>query len=365
MIMDASKATIVTGGHFGDEGKGKVISYLAQKDSPEIVARAGVGPNAGHTIYKNGKEYGLRMVPCGFVNEKARLFIGAGVLIDVPCFLNEIKKTDTEGRIFVDKRAAIIEEKHKQADSGSEYLKKVVGTTGSGCGPANAERANRTIKLAQDIPELRNYLVDVPLEVNTALSKGKTVLIEASQGFGLSLFYGTYPFVTSKDTSASMAATDIGIGPTRVKDGIVVYKAYTTRVGAGPMEHFIDESSITAYPVWQEVLAEAKAKGHKGAVNEILSNYLGEKGTVTGRSRRIGDFDYGLAKYSAMINGATQLCITCLDKIFPECKAVKDYSKLSQRAKDHIKKIADYTQVPVTLISTGPNPEDMVDLRKN
>lgn len=181
--MEGNKTTIVVGGHFGDEGKGKVISYLAQKDLPDIVARAGVGPNAGHTIYKDGKEYGLRMVPCGFVNPKVRLFIGAGVLVDPKCFLDEVNITKTQGRIFLDKRCAIIEQKHKEQDSSSKYLKEKVGTTGSGCGPANAERAGRTIKLAQDIPELKNYLADVPLEVNTAISSGKKVLIEASQGF--------------------------------------------------------------------------------------------------------------------------------------------------------------------------------------
>jgi len=363
--MDANKAVIVTGGHFGDEGKGKVISYLAGNDNPDVVARAGVGPNAGHTIYKDGKEYGLRMVPCGFGNRNSKLYIGAGVLVDPNCFLKEVAVTETEGRIFVDKRCAIIEDRHREQDSSNAYLKEKVGTTGSGCGPANAERANRTIKLAQDVPELGKFLADVPLEVNTALSKGKKVLIEASQGFGLSLFYGTYPYVTSKDTSASMAATDIGIGPTRVKDVIVVYKAYTTRVGAGPMQHFIDDKSIEEYPLWQDVLKEAKAKGLSGPVNDVLSRYLGERGTVTGRARRVGDFDYELAKYSAMVNGATQICITCLDKIFPECKSVKAYDKLSARAKDHIRTIAERTGVPVTLISTGPLPEDMIDLRSS
>ena len=361
--MDGNKATVVTGGHFGDEGKGKVISYLALKDNPDIVARAGVGPNAGHTIYKDGKEYGLRMVPCGFVNKGSRLYIGAGVLVDTKCFLKEVEVTATEGRVFLDKRCAIIEDRHREQDSSNEYLKEKVGTTGSGCGPANAERANRTIKLAQEIPELKRHLADVPLEVNSALSKGKKVLVEASQGFGLSLFYGTYPYVTSKDTSASMAATDVGIGPTRVKDVIVVYKAYTTRVGEGPMQHFIDENSIKDYPLWQNVLKEAEAKGLSGSVNDILSKHLGERGTVTGRARRVGDFDYELAKYSAMVNGATQVCITCLDKIFPECRSVKEYDKLSSRAKEHIKKISERTGVPVTLISTGPLPEDTIDRR--
>ncbi len=355
---------IVVGGHFGDEGKGKVISYLALKDKPDIVARAGVGPNAGHTVYKEGKEFGLRMVPCGFVNEDSRLFIGAGVLIDVKRFLDEVKITGTRGRIFIDKRCAIIEEKHKEQDSSDGYLKEKVGTTGSGCGPANAERAHRTIKLAQDIPELKEYLADVPSEVNNAISDGKDVLIEASQGFGLSLFYGTYPFVTSKDTSASMAATDIGIGPTKVKDVLVVYKAYTTRVGEGPMRNFIDENSIKNYPIWQEVLKDAREKGFNGSVNEILAGYLGEKGTVTGRSRRIGDFDFTLAKYSSMVNGATEICITCLDKIFLECKSLTEYEELSERAKEYIKKIEKNVGVKVTLISTGPRSEDMIDLRK-
>ncbi len=361
--MEGNKTTIVVGGHFGDEGKGKVISYLAQKDLPDIVARAGVGPNAGHTIYKDGKEYGLRMVPCGFVNPKVRLFIGAGVLVDPKCFLDEVNITKTQGRIFLDKRCAIIEQKHKEQDSSSKYLKEKVGTTGSGCGPANAERAGRTIKLAQDIPELKNYLADVPLEVNTAISSGKKVLIEASQGFGLSLFYGTYPFVTSKDTSASMAACDIGVGPTRIKDVIVIYKAYTTRVGAGPMENLIDEENIKDFPVWQEILKEAKAKGLTGTVNEILSKQLGERGTVTGRARRIGAFDYRLAKYSAMVNGATQICVTCLDKMFPECRNVTSYDKLSARAREHIAGIEKEIGVKVTMVSTGPKAEDMIDLR--
>ncbi|MBU4437358.1 MAG: adenylosuccinate synthetase, partial [Candidatus Altiarchaeota archaeon] len=128
--------TIVTGGHFGDEGKGKIVSYLALKDKPDIVARAGVGPNAGHTVYKDGKEFGLRMVPCGFVNEGSRLMIGAGVLVNPEVFLEEVDMTGIKGRIFLDKRCAIIEEKHRTEDTSNSFLKEKVGTTGSGCGPA-------------------------------------------------------------------------------------------------------------------------------------------------------------------------------------------------------------------------------------
>lgn len=362
--MAASKATIVVGGHFGDEGKGKVISYLALKDKPDVMARAGIGPNAGHTVYFKGKEYGLRMIPCGFMHKKSRLYVGAGVLVDVDAFIKEVEKTGTEGRIFLDKRCPIIEQRHREQDTSNKFLKEKVGTTGSGCGPANADRANRTIKYASEIPELQKYLADVPLEINTALSKGKKVLVESSQGLGLSLFYGTYPYVTSKDTSAAMACADVGIGPTKVGDVIVVYKAYTTRVGEGPMKKYITEENIKDYPIWQSVVEEAKKRGYTGTISQIISNYLGEKGTVTGRLRRVGDFDYELAKYSAMLNGATMLCITCLDKIFPECRKVTEYSKLSARAKNHIRGIEKAVGVKVKLISTGPDPEDMIDLRK-
>ncbi|MBN2013972.1 MAG: adenylosuccinate synthetase [Candidatus Altiarchaeota archaeon] len=356
--------TIVVGGHFGDEGKGKIISYLALKDRPDIIARAGVGPNAGHTVYWEGREYGLRMIPCGFVNEASRLLVGAGVLVDPKRFQEEVKMTGTEGRIFVDSRCAVIEQRHKEEDAGDKFLHTKVGTTGSGCGPANAERAHRTIKLARDFPELREYLADVPLEVNSAIDSGKEVLVEASQGFGLSLFYGTYPYVTSKDTSAGMAAVDVGIGPTKVDDVLVIYKAYTTRVGEGPQNTLITEENISQYPLWQEVLGAAEKKGIKGSsVNDVLAKYLGEKGTVTQRQRRIGDFDLELAKYSAMVNGATQIGITCLDKIFPECNGVREYHKLSHRARDYVRGIEDGVGIKATLISTGPNPGDIVDLR--
>jgi len=356
--------TIVVGGHFGDEGKGKIISYLAINDDPDIIARAGVGPNAGHTVHFHGKTYKLRMVPCGFVNEKARLLIGAGVLVNPERFLLEVEKTGTKGRVFLDKRCGIIEKKHMEQDTKDSHLRDKVGTTGSGSGPANAERAHRTLKLAKDFPELKEYLTDVPLEVNRAVDSGKKVLVEASQGFGLSLYYGTYPYVTSKDTTASMAAVDIGIGPKKVEDVLVVYKAYTTRVGEGPLENMITEENIDDFPLWKEIYLEAVKSGIKRkSVNETLAAYLGEKGTVTGRERRIAAFDTKLAKYSAMINSATQAAITCIDKLFPECAKVRDYDKLSKRARDYIEEIESEIKVDIVLISTGQDVNDIIDMR--
>ncbi|MEN4016923.1 MAG: adenylosuccinate synthetase [Methanobacterium sp.] len=333
--------SILVGGSFGDEGKGKCITYLCYNDKPDIIARAGVGPNAGHSVEFKGDKYGLRLTPSGFFHKDARLLIGAGVLVDPQVFIHELdylNKYDVKGRTFADYRCAIIEEKHKEQDRASDYLSKKIGSTGTGCGPANADRVNRIAKLAGDVDELKDYITDVPKEVNEALDDEKDVFIEGSQGFGLSLYYGTYPYVTSKDTTASTAAADVGVGPTRIDEVIVVFKSYITRVGAGPFKTEISQE-------------EAEKMG------------LEEYGVVTGRRRRVGTFDMDLAKEACMINGATQIALTCVDRIFKEYERVKDYSKLSGEVKRFIEEIEEGTGVPVTIISTGPDLEDTIDLR--
>ena len=333
--------TILVGGQWGDEGKGKCITYFCTHDKPDIIARAGVGPNAGHSVEYNGEKYGLRLTPSGFFNKDARLLIGAGVLVNPDVLKHEmeyLEKYDIEGRLSVDANCAIITDKHMQTDKDSSYLSKKIGTTGSGCGPANADRINRTIDYAKDVDALENYIADVPKEVNEAIAAGKDVFIEGSQGFGLSLYYGTYPFVTSKDTCASTAAADVGVGPTKVDDVVVVLKAYVTRVGEGP---FPTEMSPE----------EAEKMG------------LEEYGVVTGRKRRIGLFDKEFAKRSCMINGATQVALTCIDKLYPECYQANKYEDLSQEARDYIEDIEESIGVPITIISTGPDLEDTIDLR--
>ena len=332
-------AAIVVGGFWGDEGKGKIISHIAYTDKPKIIARGGVGPNAGHTVEFEGKKYGIRMIPSGFVYKDAKLLIGAGVLINPKVLLDEINMLKVEDRAKADYRCAIIEEKHIEADRTSEHLKGKIGSTGSGCGPANADRVLRTAKQAKDIPELQPFLTDVPLEVNEAIDEGEFVLIEGSQGFGLSLFYGTYPYVTSKDTSASQIAADVGVGPTKIDDVIVVFKTFPTRVGSGP---FPTEMS-------QE---EAEKLG------------IVEYGTVTGRRRRVGWWDGEFARYSAMVNGATQVALTGIDKLDKECYGVREWEKLTPKAKEFIERVEDDVRVPVTLISTGPSLEQIIDLRK-
>lgn len=333
-------ATIVVGGFFGDEGKGKIIAYLAKHDRPVIVARGGVGPNAGHTVEVAGKTYALRMAPSGFVQESARLLIGAGVLVDPRVLMHEIESFGLHGRIGVDRRCSIIDEEHIEADRSDVHLKGKIGSTGTGCGPANAARVSRKARQAKDLPELQELICDVPQEVNAALDRQEIVLIEGTQGFGISLFYGTYPFVTSKDTTASQMAADVGIGPTRVDDVVVVFKSFPTRVGEGPFETQMAEERAAALQIE-------------------------EYGTVTRRKRRIGEWDGRMAAYSAMINGATMIALSGVDKLDPACRGVQAYDELSAQVKAFVARVEHDTRVPVKLISTGPELSEIVDLRTN
>ena len=330
-------STVVIGGFFGDEGKGKIISYLALHDKPSIVVRGGAGPNAGHTIKDGEKIYKVRMLPSGFLNKDAKVMVGPGVVVNPSVLLKEINDFDVEGRAFLDYNCGIIEESHREADSQGR-LKEKIGSTGSGTGPANAERAMRTLKMAKEIDELESYLTDVPLEVNSALDRNENVLIEGTQGTHLSLWHGTYPFVTTKDVTASGICADVGIGPKKVDDVIVVFKAYLTRVGTGPMPGELSAE-------------ETSAKGWE------------EFGTVTGRLRRAAEFDFGLAKRAVMLSSANKISITKLDVRFPNCAGITSYDELEEDAKSFIKKIENELGVKVTLIGTGPSVNDVIDLR--
>lgn len=330
-------STVVVGGFFGDEGKGKIISYLAIKDNPKIIVRGGAGPNAGHTIRDGDKVYKVRMLPSGFLNKDAKVMIGPGVVINPDILKKEIQDFNVSGRSFIDKHCGIIEETHLTRDSKGE-LKEKIGSTGSGTGPANADRAMRVLKLAKDIDSLSSLVIDVPQAINSALSANENVLVEGTQGTFLSLWHGTYPFVTSKDVTASGICADVGLGPTKVDEVIVVFKSYVTRVGTGPLENELS-------------LKEAEKRGWS------------EFGTITGRQRRAANFDFNLARRAIMLNSATQICITKLDVLFPDCASKNSFDDLSKDAKAFIKNIEDELHTPVTIIGTGPDTIDVIDRR--
>jgi adenylosuccinate synthase len=250
----------------------------------------------------------------------------------------ELTQVDPK-RVGIDQNSSIIEQKHSDQDKASA-VNKGIGTTGWGVGPALEERVRRTAKLAKDIPELKSFVCDQIGEVNDGLDTGKSVLLEGTQGFMLSLFLGGgYPYVTGRDTGASAIASEAGVGPTRVDDVIMVYKSFITRVGAGPLPGEITKEEAIKRG-WFEVAAG------------------------TGRDRRSAPFDFELAKKTAKINGATMSAVTKLDVIYPSCKGARKYGDLPSEAKEFIKEVEKRTGVPVMFIGTGPEALDLIDRRK-
>ncbi|NPA23443.1 MAG: adenylosuccinate synthetase [Crenarchaeota archaeon] len=331
-------ATVVVGGAFGDEGKGKVVAYLALADKPAGAVRTGA-INAGHTVIHRGKMWKLRIVPSAFLSESTRLFIAPGALTRIDVFLKEVEETGVEGRIMIDEKTGIIEERHVKMERENEYLMRVIGSTGQGVGAAMVERVLRVLRLARDFPELKRYVGDTVAIVNEMLDRGETVLIEGTQGTFLSLYHGTYPYVTSRDVTASAVLSEAGIGPRKVGDIVLVFKAYWTRVGAGELPG--------------ELPPEEAAK--RGWV---------EYGTVTGRPRRVAPFNVEWARRAIMLNTPTQIAITKLDALFPEAKGKRRWEDLPPDARRWIEDLEDKLKVPITLIGTGEDAEDMVDRRR-
>ncbi len=330
--------TIIVGGFFGDEGKGKIAAYLALKDRPEIAVRTG-SVNAGHTVIYGGRAWKLRVVPSAFVSKGTKLMLPAGYLLNPEVMWRELRGTGVEERFFIDRNAGIIEEKHIQYERENRHLREEIGSTLQGVGAAMSDRVLRKLKLAKDMPGLSNMLTDVSEEIHETLSAGGDVLAEGSQGTFLSLLHGTYPYVTSRDTTASAVASEIGVGPKQVDEVILVFKAYVTRVGGGPLKNELSGE-------------EAERRGWS------------EKATVTERARRAAPFDEDLALKAVKLNSATQIAITKIDVLFPEARGVTEWGELPQDAKEWILRIENFLKRPVTLIGTGPTPQETVDRRR-
>lgn len=331
------RCTVIVGCQWGDEGKGKIVDVLAE--GVDIVARYQGGANAGHTVHVGQEEFILHQIPSGILHPGKRCLLGNGVVLDVLQLFTEVDKLvkrgiDVDGRVGVSLRAHIILPYHRVLDRATEdQAAEKIGTTGRGIGPAYEEKAGRRgirvadladeerlrglvergLERAQDrlaalgqkpdlelsravdeALELRERLfalaTETGLEIVEGLRAGRRVLMEGAQGTALDLDHGTYPFVTSSNTTAAAAATGLGVGPTVIDTVIGVVKAYTTRVGNGPLPTGFDPE-----------------------MDEHVRQLGGEFGATTGRPRRCGWFDGVLARYAARVNGLTGLAVTKLD----------------------------------------------------
>jgi adenylosuccinate synthase len=325
-------ATVIVGAQWGDEGKGKIVDLLAQ--SSDVVCRYQGGPNAGHTIVRDGERFALHHIPSGILYDGKTCVVGAGCVIDPGLLVAELDELESRGistvALHISGNAHLIMPWHVAEDAASERRlgKLQIGTTRRGIGPAYADKAARLGIRVQDIldPKIlrqkfetalveKNRLLDEPLEpgdladrmescavrlrpyvsdtsllVDRALREGRRVLLEGAQGTLLDLDHGTYPFVTSSNPVAGAAATGIGIGPTRIESVLGVAKAYVTRVGEGPFPTEIEGSD-------------------QDRVRDLGEEY----GTTTGRERRCGWLDLVALRFAVRVNGMTSLALTKLD----------------------------------------------------
>ncbi|MGQ0704353.1 MAG: adenylosuccinate synthase [Gemmatimonadales bacterium] len=325
---------VVVGAQWGDEGKGKIVDVLAEQ--ADVVARYQGGANAGHTVVVGESQFVLRLIPSGILNPAAICVLGNGVVIDPVALFEELdglggRGVAVAGRLLVSDRAHLVLPYHKLLDVAGERRQQI-GTTGRGIGPAYEDkygrrglrvgdlrdpaearrlvqegvaRANRLLQMAGEAPasleehialieavapRLLGLAADTGAFLDQSVREGRCVLLEGAQGTLLDVDHGTYPYVTSSSTTAGGAAVGTGIGPTAIHGVLGVVKAYTTRVGNGPLPSTAEEAA-------------------EGRLRQIG----GEFGAVTGRPRRCGWFDAPAVRYAARVNGLTGLAVTKLD----------------------------------------------------
>lgn len=343
---------VVVGGQYGSEGKGKVSAFITKQENIDICVRCG-GPNSGHSfVDENGKTIVLRQLPTGFVNPRTRLLIPAGALIDPVVLKQELNFLGLHpSRIGIDRKCFIIEEKDRENEK-QLGLRERLSSTLCGVGAAQSRRILRgeDSKLAKDFtgdhPWLREYLNDVSDEVNTALDSEKKVLIEGTQGFGLSVYHSDhYPKTTSRDTTAAGFLSEVGVSPLRVTEIVVVFRTFPIRVAgtqAGPLEDEI---------TWEQLQRES---GYPYPIEERTS--------VTNKIRRVARFDWGLAQRATTINRPTKLAINGLDYIDFSNRTKTDWSYLSAGARQFVHGLEETLHAPVSLLGTGPTLRDIVPM---
>jgi len=393
---------VVIGTQWGDEGKGKVVDLLAEQ--AEIIVRFQGGHNAGHTLVIDDKVFKLSLLPSGIIREDKVTVIGNGVVLDPWVLLKEIELVRSQGvsitadRLLVADNTPLIMPYHSNLDQAREKAtSNKIGTTGRGIGPAYEDKVGRRSIKAGDLKDVDllwkrlkvaseyhgfevqlvfdqiitirdkflQYVKPVAEWLNEQTDAGKNILFEGAQGAMLDVDFGTYPYVTSSNTLAGMASIGTGVPHNRIPYVIGITKAYTTRVGEGPMP--------------TELLDE---------IGNHLSTVGKEKGTVTGRDRRCGWFDAPQVRKTCMLNGVTGIALTKID-VLDELKSIKicidnvngnpvyeeipgwrtstvgitEYRDLPRLAQQYIERIEILCQRQIVMISTGPERNQTIMIK--
>ncbi len=421
---------MILGSQWGDEGKGKIADYFTEKF--DMIVRFQGGTNAGHTIVVKNEKFKFHLLPSGILHPEKKSIIGNGVVVDPKILIQEIESLEKKGiqpNLFISERANVIMPYHKIMDSAEEKIRgKKIGTTKRGIGPCYSDKISRygirmmdltdekilKEKLDNIVPvkqkifqafdeetilstdeilkeyleygkKLGKYIADTSLIINQVFDNGKNVLLEGAQGTQLDVDHGTYPYTTSSNTIAGSGCTGSGISPLKIKNIVGVVKAYTTRVGEGPMPTELEDET-----------------------GKHLRDKGGEYGTTTGRPRRCGWLDMVVVNYALRINGFTSLAVTKIDalsglKKLKICKAYKcnneiitnfpadvrilekcvpayeefdgweeknwkeivksGYDVLPKNMKKYLEYISSSSNTPVGIVSLGPDREETINLR--
>jgi adenylosuccinate synthase len=342
-------ATIVVGGQFGSEGKGKVVALLASRAESPWLVRCG-GPNSGHTVTIQGRDVVLRQVPSCSEPNRATFLLSAGCAIDEAVLLRELDLLEiSPDRIIVDPRAVIVTDQDRENEGQS--LKNIASTC-SGTGSAMARRLLRTrdVMLAGDSDVLANRcrIQTVAPLLHEQLDLGSEVIIEGSQGFALSLLHGDrYPFVTSRDTTASGFASEVGLAPKSIDKVVVVIRTYPIRVGgsSGPFKNEISWDAIR------------ESSGAPDTFPEFTS--------VTHKLRRVARFDMEAVKRACKYNRPTSLAVMGLDRIDYRNTNVTSWEALTDSAHEFVANLESSTGVLVELVGTGFGTCDAITLNQS
>jgi adenylosuccinate synthase len=342
---------VLVGGQYGSEGKGNICAHLAK--GYDVLMRVG-GPNAGHMVAYPEQKY--VQLPSGTrSNTAAQILIGAGATIWPEQMLKEIDQCGlTKGRLVIDAQAMIIEQSDRDLESKTLGI---IASTKQGVGAATARKVigrdsephlGAKVRLAKDHPDLKPYIGTVSRELEDAYAAGRRIMLEGTQGTSLSLHHGSYPHVTSRETTASGCLADAGIAPNRVRRVVMVTRTFPIRVGgsSGPME----------MPIETSVIAERSGL----PLSEIDKT---EVGTISGTRRRMAEFDWEQFRRSAVLNGATDIALTFADYITAENQNARRFDQLSNETKDFIVEVERVANAPVSLISTRFHRFSVIDRR--
>ena len=342
---------VIVGGQYGSEGKGHIASYLSREYG--VLVRVG-GPNAGHKVVLADGPYTHHQLPSGTLrNPGAKLIIAPGAVVSPELLLKEAHECKVDyQRLSIDPQTMVITESDRKREAG---LQQRISSTGQGVGFATARRIldrGKRVLLAKDIRDLKPFIRDTWELLEQSYKLGERVLVEGTQGSGLSLFHGYYPYVTSRDTNASGCLSEAGVSATRVRKTIMVCRTYPIRVQnppggtSGPLQHELS---------WEEIAKRAEVP-----VEEIKTN---ERTSTTNRERRVGGFDWILLRKSAALNGPTDIAVTFTDYLNPLNAEARRYEQLSAETIRFIEEIERVGAAPVSLISTRFDFRSIIDRR--